>query len=365
VGLQQRRLRRPKAAYAASGPQHGRVEESGVGQGLSRRRLGGDPRRGLNQRRKATTRPNVFLTWARKRPSLLPCSARRHYLNSPACGTPSIAHNDRPRRNAVDVCKLDRRHAHRGSASTSRRSLAGIDETATSLVVIAVVEMIAGDQAGWRTQKLSPSRGTTRVVSGRLLSVGTRWSEWNGRYRDDVRPSGAAAGFGRPALGTRICGSSDLYEHSGRPAKHDQLRHLPRRFTLADLVRLQTKHNAAKRRRQPRRLPRQLLWKLRREAQPATRPFASSAGQQQEHDGGDDAVAGRRADGSWPADEFLKTQKGNNNACCKDNEPQGGLTGRSKTRTRNVPSHQGNESRCGADAPRCAALRHCQGTVRR
>lgn len=75
---------------------------------------------------------------------------------------------------------------------------------------------------------------------------GSRWAEWNGRYRDDVR------GFWRGdrgtlgALATRLAGSSDLYEHAGRPpfcsinfiTSHDG-------FTLNDLVSYKEKHNMA------------------------------------------------------------------------------------------------------------------------
>ena len=73
-----------------------------------------------------------------------------------------------------------------------------------------------------------------------------QWAEWNGNYRDTVRrfwrgDSGLKADFA-----TRIAGSSDLYERSGRRpfasinfiTAHDG-------FTLDDLVSYEQKHNAA------------------------------------------------------------------------------------------------------------------------
>jgi glycogen operon protein len=72
------------------------------------------------------------------------------------------------------------------------------------------------------------------------------WTEWNGKYRDTVRDfwRGEPATLGEFA--SRITGSSDLYEHSGRKpiasinfiTAHDG-------FTLHDLVSYNDKHNEA------------------------------------------------------------------------------------------------------------------------
>ncbi|QIX28750.1 glycogen debranching protein GlgX [Nocardioides sp. JQ2195] len=72
-----------------------------------------------------------------------------------------------------------------------------------------------------------------------------QWTEWNGDYRDTVRDFWR----GEPSLGdfaSRLAGSSDLYEHSGRRpfasinfvTAHDG-------FTLRDLVSYDEKHNEA------------------------------------------------------------------------------------------------------------------------
>ena len=44
-----------------------------------------------------------------------------------------------------------------------------------------------------------------------------RWAEWNGRYRDDVRGFWRGDSGTLGAVATRLAGSSDLYEHDGRP----------------------------------------------------------------------------------------------------------------------------------------------------
>ena len=74
----------------------------------------------------------------------------------------------------------------------------------------------------------------------------TKWTEWNGKYRDAVRRFWRGDRRSVSELATRLAGSSDLYEQSGRRpyasinfiTAHDG-------FTLADLVSYESKHNEA------------------------------------------------------------------------------------------------------------------------
>jgi glycogen operon protein len=72
------------------------------------------------------------------------------------------------------------------------------------------------------------------------------WSEWNGRYRDTVRRfwKGDEAQVGE--LASRLTGSSDLYEHNGR-RPHASINFITAHdgFTLQDLVSYNHKHNEA------------------------------------------------------------------------------------------------------------------------
>jgi isoamylase len=146
------------------------------------------------------------------------------------------------------------------------------------------------------------------------------WTEWNGRYRDTVRS------FWRGDLGragefaTRIAGSSDLYAHSGRRpwasinfvTAHDG-------FTLHDLVSYERKHNHAN------------LEGNRDGHEPN---LSSNSGVEGPSD--DPEVRRRRSvrkrslmatlvlSQGIPmllgGDELSRTQLGNNNAYCQDNE---------------------------------------------
>ena len=73
-----------------------------------------------------------------------------------------------------------------------------------------------------------------------------QWTEWNGKYRDTVRDfwRGEAQSLGEFA--SRLTGSSDLYEHSGRrPVASINFVTAHDGFTLRDLVSYEKKHNKA------------------------------------------------------------------------------------------------------------------------
>ncbi|MCE5271980.1 glycogen debranching protein GlgX [bacterium] len=73
---------------------------------------------------------------------------------------------------------------------------------------------------------------------------GERWSEWNGRFRDDVRRFWRGEALSRNGLATRITGSSDLYSASGKlPRNSINFITAHDGFTLYDLVSYSRKHN--------------------------------------------------------------------------------------------------------------------------
>jgi isoamylase len=71
-----------------------------------------------------------------------------------------------------------------------------------------------------------------------------RWAEWNSYYRDDVRRFGRGEPGMVPMLATRIGGSSDLYQTSGR-RPYNSINYITCHdgFTLYDLVSYDRKHN--------------------------------------------------------------------------------------------------------------------------
>jgi len=146
------------------------------------------------------------------------------------------------------------------------------------------------------------------------------WSEWNGRFRDTVRRFVKGDAGQVRDLGARVTGSADLYGDDGRSAYnsvnfitcHDG-------FTLADLVSYNGKHNEANQGSNRDGSDDNNSWNCGVEG-PSDDPDVHRLRRQlaKNHvclllfSAGTPMVLG--------GDEFLRTQRGNNNAYCQDNE---------------------------------------------
>ena len=75
---------------------------------------------------------------------------------------------------------------------------------------------------------------------------GYRWAEWNGKYRDDIRRFVKGDGGMLGAVASRIAGSSDIYQSHGHlPVNSINFLTAHDGFTLNDLVSYNDKHNEA------------------------------------------------------------------------------------------------------------------------
>ncbi|MDA0206161.1 MAG: glycogen debranching protein GlgX [Acidobacteria bacterium] len=80
----------------------------------------------------------------------------------------------------------------------------------------------------------------------RVGSYPTGWSEWNGRYRDDMRSFWRGDPHRLASFATRLAGSADLYHHGNRrPSASINFVVAHDGFTLRDLVSYNHKHNLA------------------------------------------------------------------------------------------------------------------------
>ncbi len=103
--------------------------------------------------------------------------------------------------------------------------------------------------------EFSDTLAHTRLIAeawdaGGLYQVGGfpgfRWAEWNGRYRDLVRQFVKGDPGLVPEMATRLTGSSDLYQSSGRlPVNSINFITCHDGFTLYDMVCYNEKHNQA------------------------------------------------------------------------------------------------------------------------
>ena len=147
------------------------------------------------------------------------------------------------------------------------------------------------------------------------------WTEWNGKYRDTVRDywRGEPATLGEFA--SRLTGSSDLYEATGRrPSASINFVTCHDGFTLNDLVSYNEKHNEANGEDNRDGESHNRSWNCGVEGPTDDPDILALRGQADaQHHGHADAVAGHPDDQSH-GDEIGRTQNGNNNVYCQDSE---------------------------------------------
>ena len=147
-----------------------------------------------------------------------------------------------------------------------------------------------------------------------------RWAEWNARYRDDIRRFWKGSPDMVSALCTRLCGSEDLYRGSGRASYHSvNFVTSHDGFTLADLVSYDAKHNKANGEGNKDGLNENDSWNCGVEG-PTSDPEILALRQRQMKNLAGTLLLSQGVPMILAGDEFGRTQKGNNNAYCQDNE---------------------------------------------
>jgi glycogen operon protein len=150
--------------------------------------------------------------------------------------------------------------------------------------------------------------------------VGDTWQEWNGRFRDDVRRFVKSDNGTVSPLATRLLGSPDIYSHKEREAEqsvnfvtcHDG-------FTLNDLVSYNQKHNEANGEENRDGSNDNLSWNCGAEG-PTDDPAVEALRNRQVKNFFAVELLAAGTPMLTMGDEVRRTQQGNNNAYCQDNE---------------------------------------------
>jgi len=146
------------------------------------------------------------------------------------------------------------------------------------------------------------------------------WTEWNGRYRDTVRDFWRAEPATLAELASRISGSSDLYEHTGRrPIASINFVTAHDGFTLADLVSYNEKHNEANGEGNADGESFNRSWNCGVEG-PTDDPDVLALRARQQRNLLATLLLSQGVPMLLHGDELGRTQQGNNNTYCQDNE---------------------------------------------
>ncbi len=146
------------------------------------------------------------------------------------------------------------------------------------------------------------------------------WTEWNGKYRDDVRKFWKGDEGQVSEIAYRLAGSSDLYEGTGRRPRasinfvtaHDG-------FTLHDLVSYNSKHNEANGEDNRDGSDNNDSWNYGAEG-PTDDPDINALREKQKRNFMATLLLSQGVPMICGGDEISRTQNGNNNGYCQDNE---------------------------------------------
>jgi len=146
------------------------------------------------------------------------------------------------------------------------------------------------------------------------------WAEWNDRYRDTVRSFWRRDGGRIGELAERFAGSSDLFAHNGRkPTANINFVTAHDGFTLCDLVSYNERHNEANLENNADGAGNNLSWNCGAEG-PTNDPAILALRRRQMRNLLATLILSQGVPMLQAGDEFARTQHGNNNAYCQDNE---------------------------------------------
>jgi glycogen operon protein len=242
------------------------------------------------------------------------------YLNYTGCGNTLNCNHPVVRDLLMTCLRYWVGHMHVDGLRFDLASVLGRDRTGAVLMDPPVVESIVEDGVMADTKLIAEPWDAAGLYQVGRFPFGRRWSEWNGRYRDDVRRFWRGDPGMVGDLATRLCGSSDLYEPTGRRPTHSiNFIACHDGFTLRDLITYNRKYNLANGENNRDGTDANYSWNCGAEGETGD-PAVCRLRLRQARNFMATLLLSQGVPMLVAGDEFLRTQKGNNNAYCQDNE---------------------------------------------
>jgi len=244
---------------------------------------------------------------------------RRHYSNYSGAGNTLNANQPIVRRLIRDSLRYWVEEMHVDGFRFDLASILARDERGRAMDNPPILWDLESDPALARTKLIAEAWDAAGLYQVGCF-VGESWKEWNGRFRDDVRRfvRGDAGTVG--LLATRLLGSPDLFGHEERePEQSVHFVTCHDGFTLNDLVSYDRKHNEANGEENRDGCNENFSWNCGQEG-PTDDPAIEALRNRQVKT----LLALNLIAIGMPmllmGDEVRRTQHGNNNAYCLDDE---------------------------------------------
>jgi glycogen operon protein len=242
------------------------------------------------------------------------------YLNFTGCGNTFNCNHPVVRKLITDCLRYWVMEMHVDGFRFDLASVLGRGTTGEPLANPPLLERLAYDPVLAHTKLIAEAWDAAGLYQVGSFPAWGRWAEWNGKYRDDLRRFMKGDAGMVPKLAERLKGSPALYAVSGRQSHHSiNFVTCHDGFTMADLVSYNEKHNEENGEENRDGANDNHSWNCGVEGPT--------------DDGGINALRRRQMknfaallmlSGGVPmllgGDEMARTQGGNNNAYCQDNE---------------------------------------------
>jgi isoamylase len=244
---------------------------------------------------------------------------KRHYKNYSGTGNTINANHPVVRDHILTALRYWMIEMHVDGFRFDLASVLGRDRSGKLLANAPLLERIAED----------PILRDVKIIAEAWDAAGAyevgsfsecRWAEWNGRYRDDIRRFWRGDTGMLGPFASRICGSADIYSKSGKgPESSINFVTCHDGFTLNDLVCYCHKHNEANGERNRDGTDANFSENFGTEGA-ATDPGIEALRKRQIKNFILTLLISRGVPMLLGGDEVRRTQGGNNNAYCQDNE---------------------------------------------
>ena len=311
----------PKAAYAATGNEHGQLDEF-------RDMVAAFHRAGMevwldvvfNHTGEGGNDGRTYSFRGIDNSLYYMMSPEGEYLNFTGCGNTVSCNHPVVRNLIINSLHFWVGEMHVDGLRFDLASIFGRDMTGKVVDYPPILEILSEDGVLRDTKLVAEPWDAAGLYQVGKFPYGKRWSEWNGKYRDDIRSfwKGEIEHIG--PLATRLCGSADLYEWNYRNPSHSiNFVTCHDGFTMNDMVSYNRKHNLANGENNRDGMDDNTSWNCGTEGPTADAKILSLRARQARN-----LMATLLLSQGVPmilgGDEFLRTQKGNNNAWCQDND---------------------------------------------
>ncbi len=244
---------------------------------------------------------------------------RSRYANYSGTGNTLNANHPIVRRMIVDSLRYWVEEMHVDGFRFDLASILARDESGNVMPSPPVLWDIESDPALAGTKLIAEAwdaAGLYQVGS----FIGDSWKEWNGRFRDDIRSFFRGDEGSVAPLGDRLLGSPQIYGHKEREAEESvNLVTCHDGFTLNDLVSYNQKHNEANGEENRDGANDNRSWNCGIEG-PTDDPAIEQLRNRQVKNFLTVTIFSLGLPMILMGDEVRRTQRGNNNAYCQDNE---------------------------------------------